>query len=1008
MDYRPNYYSNRNAIDKSNRYKKKRIFWLNSSFNSDFVLIDNKIYEISWDIPPFEIFQNNRLKLLTYIRDSNQSKPIQIKLKLPLTQSRDIINTDKETFPIIYTNHTGVEMMTSGSNPIIRLIPQQITRFTFRVDDNFNNYYNTVISSLTGGQSIIQNNRSYNSIIFKNSGTFILDVSIKANILLVGGGAQGGCTDGGGGGAGGLVFIPNYTFLPGTYNITIGAGGQDVGGSADVATGSPGGDTIITRNNLSFLIAKGGGGGGTRYPPGVNAAAGGSGGGAGGGSSASGVGGAATQTDSAIVSGDSLTYGKGNKGGDNTINSTGGAGGGGAGQAGNNTTGTNAFLGGNGLASVIIDGITYNFKNVFNLTTDTNSINYVGKVESDTNIYFAGGGGGGLTGTNRIGGLGGGGTGFHVGNGGAATLTNTGSGGGGGGGGFGQGGRGSDGVVIISYTINPNQRNEGITAEENLIQATNNTITVNTDSKYVINYQNPIDIPKGTYETIFATGGITFKSKPDYTYTVLNTNPIVWYKFDNNNLTKDETNIYNSTNFGATYDDNKIIKGSGSAKFNRSLSQYISLPYLPINNWFSTTGISFSIWINIENLDSSFYSRVFSFHAVSPTNNSHYISLIFGPTSNPKLYFEANNSTGNFMFGHTLINPVSSNTWYHCILTLKYISASSTEIKSYLNGNLITTETVNSTIANYTTSIVNNFISRGAGAGIGERISGNVDDFRIYNKILEINEVYDLYNGNTDRSYPILKDANNATINPTAWYKFDNNNLTTDSSGNGYNLTNNGVVLNNSIFVKGDASAYFNPSNTSDFKYLTYSGIDFGSKSFSISIWVYLSENTAGVQYWILSTNRIDSTNRTLIIGFEANNKMRFAFYGNDLDYVYTLSNDINKWVHWCFTYDSVVASGNNRFIYRNGVQVAADRSSSSLSSPSTILEIGRWNLSANTLFYGYLDDLRIYHGIAFTATQVSELYNGRISIYNPPAFLTGFELEDEDLIKENTISSYK
>jgi hypothetical protein len=145
MDYRPNYYSNRNAIDKSNRYKKKRIFWLNSSFNSDFVLIDNlggtKIYEISWDIPPFEIYKNNRLKLLTYIRDHHQSKPIQIKLKLPLTQSRDIINTDKEAFPIIYTNHTGVEMMTYGSNPIIRLIPQQITRFTFRLDDNFNQFY---------------------------------------------------------------------------------------------------------------------------------------------------------------------------------------------------------------------------------------------------------------------------------------------------------------------------------------------------------------------------------------------------------------------------------------------------------------------------------------------------------------------------------------------------------------------------------------------------------------------------------------------------------------------------------------------------------------------------------------------------------------------------------------------------------------------------------------------------------------------------------------------------
>ena len=34
MDYRPNYYSNRNAVDKSNRYKKKRIY---TTININFI-----------------------------------------------------------------------------------------------------------------------------------------------------------------------------------------------------------------------------------------------------------------------------------------------------------------------------------------------------------------------------------------------------------------------------------------------------------------------------------------------------------------------------------------------------------------------------------------------------------------------------------------------------------------------------------------------------------------------------------------------------------------------------------------------------------------------------------------------------------------------------------------------------------------------------------------------------------------------------------------------------------
>ena len=351
------------------------------------------------------------------------------------------------------------------------------------------------------------------------------------------------------------------------------------------------------------------------------------------------------------------------------------------------------------------------------------------------------------------------------------------------------------------------------------------------------------------------------------------------------------------------------------------------------------------------------------------------------------------------MFGHTLLNSVSLNTWYHCVLTLKYITASSTEIKSYFNGNLITTETVNSTIANYTTSTVNNFISRGAGAGIAERISGNVDDFRIYNKILEINEVYDLYNGNTDRSYPILKDANNLTINPLAWYKFDSDGITTDTSGNGYTLTNNGtVVLNTNDFVKGNASLSMSAST----QYLNNSSFfNITNKSWSVSFW--LKKNTNTVVDWLVSIGDTSNSGSKQVIIYDSGNLLTVSDWNT---YISASSFQMaGSWHHIVVSY----ATGSKTItIYRNGSQIQQGTLANEQSPTNHSFLVGAVNLTATTNnLKGLMDDLRFYDQ-TLTATQVSELYNGRLSIYNPPAFLTGFELEDESKIIDNTISSYK
>jgi hypothetical protein len=226
-------------------------------------------------------------------------------------------------------------------------------------------------------------------------GTLVVNRSITATYLVVGGGGGGGNSGyAGGGGAGGAVYISTPTVLsPGSYTVTVGAGG---------ALGTNGGNSV-------FNGTTGTGGG---Y--GSAGGSGGNGGCGGGGEGTSGSGGG--------------TGSQGYNGSAGYTQYVGGGGGGGMGQAGstsrsnvgNGASYVNGYGGGNGI---------------------TNSI-------TGSSVYYAGGGGGGggiSVSGGGPGGLGGGGNGagWY-----AATQGTNGLGGGGGAGAI-----GGHGTVIISYLL---------------------------------------------------------------------------------------------------------------------------------------------------------------------------------------------------------------------------------------------------------------------------------------------------------------------------------------------------------------------------------------------------------------------------------------------------------------------------------------------------------------------------------------------------------------------------
>jgi len=262
------------------------------------------------------------------------------------------------------------------------------------------------------GGDIVQYDGTYWYHAFINSGSFIPQIPLSCDVLVVAGGGGGGSDAGGGGGAGGVLAFASQALISSTgYTATIGAGGAQASSATIGYSGS-------NSQFASLTASVGGGAGSTTTSP---AGTGGSGGGGG---------------RNGGQAGGSATSGQGNAGGTGTLNTSGG-GGGGAGGAGSNSSSTGG-TGGAGTNSVTNWG-------ALSAALTATGLGVSG--------YLAGGGAGGPSGTAGTGGGGAGGATANPGNGTAGTP-NTGSGGGGGGGGYGiatNGAAGGSGVVIVRY-----------------------------------------------------------------------------------------------------------------------------------------------------------------------------------------------------------------------------------------------------------------------------------------------------------------------------------------------------------------------------------------------------------------------------------------------------------------------------------------------------------------------------------------------------------------------------
>lgn len=129
-------YNNRQALLPSYKYKQPRMLWLHSAFNSSQVSNGNTVFEITWEVPMFQIYNQTSVKVVAYITNEASAKPIIIKIKDLNVDLNSTYSSDRDGFPIIYANHTGVASQQYNHQFVLALLPQQINKITVMLNSS--------------------------------------------------------------------------------------------------------------------------------------------------------------------------------------------------------------------------------------------------------------------------------------------------------------------------------------------------------------------------------------------------------------------------------------------------------------------------------------------------------------------------------------------------------------------------------------------------------------------------------------------------------------------------------------------------------------------------------------------------------------------------------------------------------------------------------------------------------------------------------------------------------
>jgi hypothetical protein len=225
----------------------------------------------------------------------------------------------------------------------------------------------------------------------------------------------------------------------------------------------------------------------------------------------------------------------------------------------------------------------------------------------------------------------------------------------------------------------------------------------------------------------------------------ISSNLVVYYPFDTNFLDyATGTAVVDASNNDGSIDNVVYKLGGGSLYLNSSVSpEYVQLNSTVVNTTafpdINQPGVTFAAWIKLETVSNLNY--VFCF-----TNNNNALSsdieMVVKPTGLTTTVYNTGNNQNRTV--DTSYGTIDDLNWHHIVWSLQFASGNgNSNWVIYIDGIQLQT----SANGRYPESLTRNtcYIGRYVNTTTG-LFNGNIDDFRIYYRVLTQTDVTALYN----------------------------------------------------------------------------------------------------------------------------------------------------------------------------------------------------------------------------------------------------------------------
>ncbi|MDY0166811.1 MAG: LamG domain-containing protein [Thermoguttaceae bacterium] len=331
-------------------------------------------------------------------------------------------------------------------------------------------------------------------------------------------------------------------------------------------------------------------------------------------------------------------------------------------------------------------------------------------------------------------------------------------------------------------------------------------------------------------------------------------------------------------------------------------------------------------------------------------------------------------------YGNSANSPVGTfipGNWHHLAFTYDYDPVAGNGVrKIYYDGQIVANQ---SNITPYKGSGGPFYIGSW---GTSEYFRGLINEVRVHDVAMDAATVANHAGGLYETHQPqalVLVHHNDDAANPIQ-----------DSSF----WSNHGTYSGTALQAPGRFLYGLGYNGADDWTHVADSTeINFANRSFSVEAWIKQEAGASGQQVIFSKRDTPGANNADMHLRVLDGGSLLFGFYGNDLSApAGSLTQD--QWHHVAFVMD-LGDTGNSRYIYVDGNQVAHDTPATAYQGDDAALQFGRWYSGASGQhFQGTMDEARIYN-YALDAATVARHATGRYAQFQPEVPLLVMHMED-------------